>query len=46
MVVVSVSLAGWICVVWWQDVRTMREHTAQLDRESNLEEAKSSHDQL
>ncbi|KAJ5605762.1 pantothenate transporter liz1 [Penicillium lagena] len=46
MVVVSVSLAGWICVVWWQDVRTMRQHDAQTDRELNLEEAKRSHEQL
>ena len=46
MVVVSVSLAGWIGVVWWQDVKTMRLDTAQLDPEFNIEEASKSHDQL
>ncbi|KAH7120648.1 major facilitator superfamily domain-containing protein [Dactylonectria macrodidyma] len=29
MIVVSVSLAAWICVVWWQDRKTLRMHSVQ-----------------
>ncbi|RSM09142.1 hypothetical protein CEP52_004237 [Fusarium oligoseptatum] len=38
MVVVSVSLAAWICVVWWQDRRTARMFSEHPVLDSKMEE--------
>lgn len=38
MIVVSVALILWICVVWWQDKRTERMAAAQPDAEAKLED--------
>ncbi|KAM0554920.1 hypothetical protein ACHAPJ_006656 [Fusarium lateritium] len=38
MVVVSVCLAGWICVVWWQDKRTSRIHSDHPVLDAKVEE--------
>lgn len=37
MVVVSVSLAAWLGVVWWQDKRTQRIYDARPDPEVKLD---------
>lgn len=37
MVVVAVSLALWIGVVWWQDKRTANVHVPQLELENKLD---------
>ncbi len=44
MVVVSVSLALWICVVWWQDKRTAKDpmvsqYLEEKTAESQIEQA-------
>lgn len=49
MVVVSVALALWICVVWWQDHRTakafdMPQHDADAKLEMGVEEPHESKD--
>lgn len=37
MVVVAVLLAGWICVIWWQDNRTLKQLEARQEPEAKLE---------
>ena len=38
MVVVAVVLAAWICVIWWQDARTLKRLEApNLDPEVKVE---------
>lgn len=44
MIVVSVALIMWICVVWWQDKRTERMAAAQPDAEAKLDDAQEVHE--
>lgn len=44
MIVVSVALILWICVVWWQDKRTEKMAAAQPDAESKLDDAQEVHE--
>ena len=45
MVVVSVCLVVWICVVWWQDKRTAHIQVFDHVLDSKLEEIETSKDQ-
>jgi hypothetical protein len=44
MIVVSVALAFWVCVVWWQDKRTERMVAVQYDAEAKLDDAQEVHE--
>lgn len=44
MIVVSVALAFWVCVVWWQDKRTERMAAAQPDAEAKLDDTQEIHE--
>lgn len=44
MIVVSLALAFWVCVVWWQDKRTEKMVAVQYDAEAKLDDTQEVHE--